>query len=139
MNALTRFERVDDMFPELFRRLWRPMPMPADLPQDIRLNVSETDKAFTVKAEMPGAHKQDIRVTIDGDRLTISAEVKHEKEKKEGERVLMREMTQGSIARSVSLGFEIDEAESKAKFEDGILELMLPKRKPAKGRTIAVT
>jgi len=139
MSALTRFERVDDTLPELFRRMWKTPAMPADLPQEIRLNVSETPAAYTVKAEMPGARKEDIRVTLDGNQLMIAAEVMHETEKKDGERVLMREMTQGSIARGLTLGYEIDQAEATATFENGVLELKLPKRKPAGGRTITVT
>lgn len=138
MSALTRFERMDDLFGDLVRRMGRVPALPAELPQEIRLNVTETDQAYTVKAEMPGARKEDIRVSIDGNQLTIAAEVRHESEKKEGERVLMRELTQGSIARGLTLAYEIDEAEAGAKFENGVLELTLPKRREARGRRIAI-
>jgi HSP20 family protein len=138
MSALTRFERMDDLFPDLFRRMLKPMPFPADLPQDISLNVTENDKEYKVKAEIPGAKKEDIRVSIDGNQVSISAEVKHESEKKEGDRVLIRELSQGSVARGLTLGFEVDEKESQAKFENGILELVLPKRQEARGRTLSI-
>ncbi|MFM8900888.1 MAG: Hsp20/alpha crystallin family protein [Burkholderiales bacterium] len=138
MSALTRFELMDDMFPGLFRRMLKPMPFPADLPQEISLNVTENDKEYTVKAQIPGAKKEDIRVSIDGNKLSISAEVKHESEKKEGDRVLVRELSQGSVARGLTLGFEVDEKESQAKFENGILELVLPKRQEARGRTLSI-
>jgi HSP20 family protein len=138
MSALTRFERMDDMFPDLFRRMFKPMPFPADLPQEISLNVTENDKDYLVKAEIPGAKKEDIRVSIDGNKVSISAEVKHESEKKEGERVLIRELTQGSVARGITLGFEVDEKESQAKFENGILQLVLPKRQETRGRTLSI-
>ena len=138
MSALTRFERMDDMFSDMMRRMWRLPALPSDLPQDIRVNVTENDKAYLVKAEMPGARKEDIRVSVDGNVLTIAAEVKHESEKKEGERVLMREMTQGSISRSLTLDYEVNDGEASAKFENGVLELTLPKRREAKGRSIAV-
>ena len=72
------------------------------------------------------------------DKVSISAEVKHESEKKEGERVLIRELTQGSVARGLTLGFEVDEKESQAKFENGILQLVLPKRQEARGRTLSI-
>ena len=92
MSALTRFERMDDLFGEFFRRMGRLPALPAELPQDIRLDVTENEQAYTVKAEMPGARKEDIRVSLDGNQLTIAAEVKRETEKKEGERVLIREI-----------------------------------------------
>ena len=139
MSALTRFERMDDLFGDLFRRMSRMPSLPAELPQDIRLDVTENDKAYTVKAEMPGARKEDIRVSVDGNQLTISAEVKHEREKKDGERVLMHELTQGSIARGLTLGYEINEAEATAKYDNGVLELVLPKRREAEGRRIAIS
>lgn len=139
MSALTRFERMDDLFGDLVRRMGRMPALPAELPQEIRLDVTENEQAYTVKAEMPGARKEDIHVSIDGNQLTISAEVKHESEKKDGERVLMREMTQGSIARGLTLAYEVDEAEARAKFENGVLELTLPKRREAKGRRIAIS
>jgi HSP20 family protein len=137
MNALTRLERMDDLFGEMFRR-WRPVNLPADLPQDIRLNVTENDKEYLIKAEMPGVKKEDIRVSIDGNTLTISAESKKETEKKDGERVLMRELSEGSIARGITLAYEVNEAESSAKFENGVLDLTLPKRREARGRSITV-
>ncbi|MCU0967867.1 MAG: Hsp20/alpha crystallin family protein [Rubrivivax sp.] len=138
MSALTRLERFDDLLPAMMRRMWNLPTLPAELPQDIRLDVTENDQAYTVKAEMPGARKEDIRVSVDGARLTIAAEVKHESEKTEGERVLMREMSSGSIARTIMLGHEIDEAEAQARFDNGVLELTLPKRREARGRRITV-
>lgn len=138
MSALTRFERMDDLFGEFFRRMGRMPALPAELPQDIRLDVTESDQAYTVKAEMPGARKEDIRVSLDGNQLTIAAEVRRDTEKKDGERVLMRETTQGSIARGLTLAYEVDESQAKAKYENGVLEMTLPKRREAQGRQITV-
>lgn len=138
MSALTRLERMDDMFQDFFRRPWRGLPMPADLPSDIRVNVTENPSEYVLKAELPGAKKEDIRVSIDGHVVTVSAEVKHEEEKKEGSRVLMRELVQGSVSRSLTLPLAIDDKEASAKFDNGVLELKLPKRAEAKGRVIKV-
>jgi len=72
MSAQTRYEAIDDCFPEFFRRLARPMDLEASLPADIRLDVNENDKEYLISAEVPGAKKDDIRVEIDGNILTIS-------------------------------------------------------------------
>ena len=93
MNALTPFERIDDLFPEMFRRFMRPVQFNAETPTEIRVDVPEHDKEYLVRAEIPGAKKDDIRVSIDGNRVSISAEVKKEQGQKSGKdgRVLLRE------------------------------------------------
>ena len=138
MNALTRFERLDDMFPELVRRFMRPTQMNPDAPGEIRVDVSETDKDYQVRAEIPGVKKEDIRVSIDRNFVSISAEVKQEKEEKSGARSLVKEMYYGSASRGFSLAQEVDEAASVAKYEDGVLKLTLPKRKEAASKTLAI-
>jgi HSP20 family protein len=82
MSALLRRDRLDDLFPEFFRRLARPLEFPEDAPASIRIDVTENDKDYQVRAEMPGAKKEDIRVTVDGNFVSVSAEVKREKEEK---------------------------------------------------------
>jgi len=138
MNALTRLERLDDMFPELFRRLGRPLQLSTDGPGDIRIDVTENDKDYQVRAEIPGAKKEDIRVSVDGNYVSISAEVKKEKEEKSGGRVLLKETYYGSVSRGFSLAHEIDDKEVVAKLEDGVLKLSLPKREGARARAITV-
>lgn len=138
MNALTRLERLDDMFPELFRRLGRPLQLSTEAPGDIRIEVTEHDKDYQVRAEIPGAKKEDIRVSVDGNYVSISAEVKKEKEEKSGGRVLLKETYYGSVSRGFSLAHEIDDKEVVAKLEDGVLKLTLPKREGARARAIAV-
>ena len=94
----------------------------------IKIDLTENDTAYTVRAEIPGARKEDVRVQIDGNRVSISAEAKEEKEEKEGERVIYRERRQGSASRSFTLQSEVDEAKAEAKYENGMLELRLPKK-----------
>ena len=140
MNALTRFERLDDLFPEMVRRFMRPTQMNFDAPGEIRVDVSETDKDYQVRAEIPGAKKEDIRISIDRNFVSISAEVKQEKEEKSGNGVhsLVKEMYYGRASRGFSLAQEVDEAASVAKYEDGVLKLTLPKRKDAASKTLAI-
>ena len=142
MNALTRFERFDDMFPEMFRRWMKPMTVAGfEAPGEIRIDVTENDKGYEVRAEVPGAKKEDIRVSIEGNYVSISSEVKREKEeekKAKGERTLVKELYYGSASRGFSLPFEVDEKQAIAKYEDGVLKLSLPKKQEASSRTIAI-
>ena len=140
MNTLTRFERLDDMFPEMVRRFMRPTQVNLDAPGEIRVDVSETDKEYQVRAEIPGAKKEDIRISIDRNFVSISTEVKQEKEEKSGNgaRSLVKEMYYGSASRGFSLAQEVDEAASVAKYEDGVLKLTLPKRKEVASKTLAI-
>lgn len=139
MSALTRFESMDDFFPEFFRRLARPMDIAGTMPADIRLDITETDKEYQVSAELPGAKKDDIRVEIDGNILTISTQMRKEVEDKAaGGRTLMRETWRGQSSRTVSLAQEVDDKAATAKLADGVLRLTLPKRAGSASRLIAI-
>jgi HSP20 family molecular chaperone IbpA len=65
MNALARRERLEDLMPDFFRRLAWPIALAGE-PGDIRVDVTENDKDYQVRAEIPGAKKEDIRVSVDG-------------------------------------------------------------------------
>ena len=140
MNALTRFERLDEMFPEMFRRLVRPTPFNVEAPAEIRVDVSENDKGYEVRAEVPGVNKDDIRVTIDRNFVSVSAEVKQEKEEQLGGNAhwLVREIYRGSTTRSFTLAHEVDDKAAIAKYENGILKLSLPKRSEGASRTLNI-
>lgn len=142
MSALTRFDRFDDMFPEMFRRFMKPMATAGfEAPGEIRIDVSENDKGYEVRAEVPGVKKEDIRVSIDGNYVSISAEVKREKEeekKAKGERTFVKELYVGSASRGFSLAHDVDEKAAIAKYEDGVLKLSLPKKQEASSRTLSI-
>jgi len=104
----------------------------------IRIDVSETDTAFLVRAEIPGVRKDDIQVTIDGGEVTIGAEVKRGGEVREGERVLRSERYEGALYRSFAFASEIDETASEAKYENGVLELKLAKKTPLAARKLTI-
>ena len=92
------------------------------------LDVAETDLGYTVKLEMPGVAKDDIKVSVEGRKVSLQAQSVNTDEKKDGERVLYRERSVTSYARSFTLPVEVDQAESGAKLEHGVLTLTLPKR-----------
>jgi len=102
------------------------------------MDVTETDKEYVVLAEMPGVKKEEISITIDGNEVTVSAEVKHEKDIKDGETVLRSERYYGKIQRVFTLDKEVDQATAQAKYNDGVLELKLPKKTVAAAKRLAV-
>ena len=140
MSNLTRFDPFNDLVDDLFKGfLVRPMynEPHAELPR-MKVDVAEKNGAYTVTAELPGVRKEDIQVTIDGAQVTLSAEVKREKEVAEDEQVLHSERLFGKLSRSFALPQEIDEAAAEAKFRDGVLELTLPKKAAAARKQIAI-
>jgi HSP20 family protein len=98
-------------------------------PARIKVDVRETDAVYTVHAEIPGVGKEDIHVTLDGNTVTLSAEVKQQDNTAKGEKVLRSERYLGSVSRSFQLAQDIDREASKAKFENGVLTLTLTKKK----------
>jgi HSP20 family protein len=127
MANITRFDPLDDLFRGFFVR---PIGLDTELPHTppIKMDVKEQEGAYLVHAELPGAKKEDIHVTVDGNHVTLSAEVRQDKEVKDGERVLRSERYFGKVSRSFQVAQDIDDAKATAKFTDGVLELTLPKR-----------
>ena len=129
----------DDTLDDIFRGfLVRPFAYePVSMPQ-VRIDVSENENAYRFSADLPGVRKEDISVTIQGDTVTITAEVRHEKEAKNGEQVLRSERYHGRISRTFTLEQEVDETAAEAHYNDGVLELVLPKKAAAKRKRLTV-
>jgi HSP20 family protein len=135
-GAFARFEPMrsfGDML-DMFD-LMRPSRVFGD--DSLRMDVSETDQAYLIKAEMPGIKKEDIRVSINGDQVTISGERQSEQERKEGN-VVCRERSQGKQFRSFTLPQSIDDEKATASCHDGVLELVLPKRAGAGAKQLSI-
>lgn len=139
MANILRYNPVDDAFDDLFRGfLMRPVRYDSPQTPQIKVDVSEDDKAFLVHAEIPGVKKEDIKVSIEGNQVAISAEIKKEKEIKDGEKVLRSERYFGQVARAFSLAQDVDDASAEASYKDGVLVLTLPKRASTSSRTLAI-
>ncbi len=130
-NNLTRYSPFGDLsdFQELFHRF----PLAGSLASRqeeprINIDVTETENAYQVKAEVPGASKDDVKVSIEDNVVSIRVEKSSESEQKEGETVLRRERYHGVQVRRFSLAQDIDAAQASAKCSDGVLELELPKK-----------
>lgn len=129
------FSDIDDMLKGFFVR---PALFEGQPQMQIKLDLKENDNAYTVHADIPGVKKEDIHVSIDGNQISISAEMKMEKDVKEGEKVLRSERYSGKVARSFTLAHDIDEASAQARYNDGVLELTLPKKVANSAKELAI-
>src|SRR3989449_11530958 len=117
MLNITRFNALEDAFENMYRGVpvWLPnletrAPVArAPAPAQFRMDVTENDQEYQVLAELPGVKKEEISITIDGNEIAVSAEVKHEKDVENGETVLRAERYYGKIQRAFTLGQRSEE------------------------------
>jgi HSP20 family protein len=140
MRSLISYDPMTDLnTDELFRGFFKPVRWEsAPAPVMIKMDVTEIPNGYLVHAEMPGVRKEDIDIAIEGNQVTIAAEVKRETEKKEGDRVLRNERYFGNVYRSFTLPAELDEPRCEAKYEKGILELTLMTKTAAPGKKLEI-
>jgi HSP20 family protein len=141
MANVTRFDPFNDLVDDLFKGfLVRPVSYEArgDMLPRVKVDVAEANGAYTVSADLPGVRKEDIQVSIDGAEVTLTAEVKREKDAGKDERVLHSERVYGKVTRSFTLPQEIDDARAEAKFRDGVLELKLPKKEAPARKQVTI-
>jgi len=142
MANLTRLDPFNELVDDLFKGfLVRPVAYEGargeTLPR-MKVDVAEQNGAYLVTAELPGVKKDDIQITTDGAQVTLSAEVKREREASQDERVLHAERVFGKVTRSFTLPQEVDEGKAQAKFKDGVLELTLPKKAAAQRKQVTI-
>ena len=128
-SLMTRGGLFDDFFKDLAPGFYvRPLhgdPLPS--PAQIKVDVKENNGAYTVQAEIPGVSKDEIHVSIEGNVVTLRAEVKQEDSQGSDEKVLRNERYFGAVSRSFQLPMDIDQTQAKAKYDNGVLTLTLPK------------
>jgi HSP20 family protein len=108
------------------------------VPSEIRMDVTDAGDAYKIHAEIPGVSKDAIHVSMDGNMITVSAEVKQEDTESKDDRVLRSERYFGSVSRSFQLPQEVDSAKAKAKYDNGVLSLTLPKRKGGASKELTI-
>ena len=121
----------ENLFDDFFDTVSRPIKAirQAPIPQVMRTDVKESDKGFTLDIDLPGYKKENISAELKDGYLTVSAKTNEENEEKnEDGTYIRRERSFGSCSRSFYIGEEIEESEVKAKFEDGILKVFVPKK-----------
>ena len=141
MNALmTRGSLFDDFFRDMAPGFYvRPLHGDAlPTPAQIKVDVKESEQAYTVQAEVPGVPKEDIHISIDGSVVTLRAEVKQQDSQSKDEKVLRTERYFGSVSRSFQLPQDIDQANAKAKYDSGVLTLTLPKKQAGGSQRLAI-
>ncbi|MGH8694618.1 MAG: Hsp20/alpha crystallin family protein [Burkholderiales bacterium] len=140
MANLARYSYpLDETFDDLFKGFFvRPMTFENQGQAQFRIDVKEDDGAYVVQAEIPGVKKEDINVTINGNQVAISTEVKREREDKQGEKVLRSERYYGKAYRAFSLAQDVDEASAQAKYDEGVLELRLPKKAVVTAKKLSI-
>lgn len=128
--SLNNLRELRDSFSEDFFKGFAMYPVfqGSEGEPQMRLELKEDDKNFFVKAEIPGVKKDDIKVSVEGNRVSLSVEIKKEMEEKEDSKVIRSERYYGSVARSFSLDESVDASAASAKYENGILKLTLPKK-----------
>lgn len=112
-------------------------PIDVDMERNFRLDVIDRDKELIVRGELPGVKKDDVKVTIQGDRLMIEAEREFEEEVKEDD-YYRHEMGYGTLMRTVVLPVDVDPEKIHAELKDGLLEVTLPKIRVAEKHTVKV-
>ncbi len=138
-NLISYDPRLETGLDELFRGFFRPVRVEgAPSPVMIKIDATETENGYLIHAEMPGMKKEEIDVAIEGNQVTITAEVKQTWEKKEGDRMLRNERYFGNIYRSFTLPAELDESTSVATYDNGVLELKLVKKAAVAGKRLAI-
>lgn len=128
-SLMTRGSLFDDFFRDMAPGFYiKPLhgdPLPG--PGQIKMDVKENDSSYTVSAEIPGVRKEDIHVTIEAGMVMVRAEVKQEDSRKD-DKQLRSERYYGAVSRGISLPGDVDQAQAKAKYDNGVLTLTLPKK-----------
>lgn len=141
MNALVhRGSLFDDFFrdfaPGFSVRPLHGDPLPS--PAQIKVDVKENEHAYTVHAEVPGVSKDEIHVAVDGNVVTLRAEVKQQDEQSKDDKLLRSERYYGAVSRSFQLPQDIDQTAAKAKYDNGVLTLTLPKRQGGSAQRLQI-
>ncbi len=110
----------------------------AGQPPQIRVDVQETPEAYTLYAEVPGVAKDDIQVNVDGKLVTLRAEIKQQDRQVEGGKLLRSERYYGAVSRSFELPVDVDNGSARAKYENGVLQLTLPKKTAAAAQRVVI-
>jgi len=136
MNALmTRGGLFDEFFRDVAPGFYI-KPLHGDAlptPAQIKVDVKENGDAYTVQAEIPGVPKEDIQVAVEGNVVSLRAEIKQQDSTSQDEKTLRSERYYGAVSRSFQLASDIDQTQAKAKYDNGVLTLTLPKKQAMSG------
>lgn len=137
LRQITRFDPIEDIFSSFGLR-----PLSREFQStmnnlEMRMDVSEDDKSYAIRIDIPGVNKDDIDVLVEGTQVTISTEIKRDKPR-DNDKDLYSERYVGKAYRSFSLPFEVDSGKADARYENGVLTLTLPKTASAVSKRLSV-
>lgn len=124
----------------MFRRMMSPLRMELENGNaEMRVDISEADGHYKVKANLPGVKKEDVSVRVDGNIVQIDAEIKKEKDTKDtAGKVLRSERYHGYMSRAFTVAQDVDDSKAVCKLEDGVLTLDLPKKATSSSKRLAI-
>jgi len=139
-SLISRGNLFDDFFRDVAPGFYvKPLhgdPLPN--PGQIKMDVKENGNAYTVHAEIPGVTKEDIHVSIEGNMVTLRAEVKQMDTQTKDDKLLRSERYFGSVSRGFQLPQDIDQSQAKAKYDNGVLTLTLPKKQGGSSQKLRI-
>ena len=148
VRALSPFEEMDRMFESFFPRGWlqpfrREWPSLSEMAAPFegkmpKVDVINRDAEIVVRAEVPGVDKKDLDVSMTDSTVTIKGSTSHEEKEEKGD-YYRCEISRGAFSRTVALPAGVDASKAKAKFQDGVLELTMPKTEKTKRVNVKVT
>jgi HSP20 family protein len=141
VGGMLSLDEFDNFFDDFLSRRW-PRLMDWNLPAGFdrgfpKMDILDHDNDIEVQAALPGLKKEDLEVSVNNQTLTIRTSHKEEKKQEEG-KYFRREIARGEFQRTVSLPGNVDDANAKASFKDGILTITIPKTEKSKRKTIEV-
>ncbi|MDD5268280.1 MAG: Hsp20/alpha crystallin family protein [Methylococcales bacterium] len=140
-GSLLSFDEFDNFFDDFLSRRWPRLldfNFPAGFDRSFpKVDILDHDNEIEVQAALPGVKKEDLDVTINNQTITIRTSTKEEKKEEKG-KYFRREIARGEFQRTVSLPDNVDDANAKASFKDGILKVTLPKTEKSKRKTIEI-
>lgn len=139
-SLISRGGLFDDFFrdvsPGFYIKPLHGEPLPS--PERIKVDVKENGENYTVQAEIPGVNKEDIDISIESNMVTVRAEIKQQDVQTQDDKVLRSERYFGSVSRSFQLSQDIDSSQAKAKYDNGVLTLTLPKKRGGGSKRLAI-
>lgn len=137
-HLIARGSLLDDFFKDVAPGFFI-KPLHGDaLPAQVKIDVTDDGASYTLHAEVPGVPKEDIHVSIDGAIVSVRAEIKQQDSQSKDGKLLRSERYYGAVSRAIQLPQDVDQAQSKAKYENGVLTLTLPKKQASSAQTLRV-
>ena len=137
MKNISLSDQLTDLEDVVRGFMRRPFSFESQMPE-IRMDVREGDDAYLIQAEIPGAKKEDVKIDVDDNYVSITAQRGTQSERRNGDRCICSERYSGSVSRGMSLAHDVDPSKASAAYENGVLEIKLPKKSRSSARSLEI-